>query len=204
MTDNSEESQLVYICEQLQLCMLPALKEDLDEVQLLPEHFQNYNSVLRQELPKLYDVLQQIENIILQDAAQLKLRTQLVLLLCELTATPTVYKLSADAEAELDNANRLLQKVSVGCHSAEATHIFSYYEQHLQGNCWKRQLGATHGYVRYLEYCCTGDARFPAKLITFSLAVGLNFRECYQLEYKQLGVRIFQILLQHGLVIFKS
>lgn len=36
------------------------------------------------------------------------------------------------------------------------------------------------------------------RMLTFSLAVGLNVRESFQPEYKQLGVRIFTLMLRHG------
>lgn len=66
MESDTNERQLNFIIEQVQLCMLPALKENLDDVQLLPAHFESYHSLLRQELPKLYDVLQQNEQILLK------------------------------------------------------------------------------------------------------------------------------------------
>lgn len=67
MKSDTNERQLTFISEQVQLCMLPALKENLDDVQLLPAHFESYHSLLRQELPKLYDVLQQNEHILFKD-----------------------------------------------------------------------------------------------------------------------------------------
>lgn len=42
----------------------------------------------------------------------------------------------------------------------------------------------------------------PTQLLTFSLAVGLNVRESFQSEYKQLGVRILTLILKDGVRIF--
>jgi len=58
------DRELALISDLVKLCMLPALKQDLDEVQLLPAHFESYHSLLRQELPRLYDLLQQHEEIL--------------------------------------------------------------------------------------------------------------------------------------------
>lgn len=78
MESDTNQRQLTFISEQVQLCMLPALKENLDDVQLLPAHFESYHSLLRQELPKLYDVLQQNEHILFKDNSCQKVRLKLV------------------------------------------------------------------------------------------------------------------------------
>lgn len=190
------DRELALISDLVKLCMLPALKQDLDEVQLLPAHFESYHSLLRQELPRLYDLLQQHEEI-LSNTAYHELHAQLVLLLCELTATPTIYQLDG-TESLLQNANQVLRKLTSICQTAEENYIFTYYEQKLHKDCWKKQLGAVHGFVRYLEYYYANDNKMSNKRLTFSLAMGLNVRECYQSDYKQLGVRIFSRMLSHS------
>lgn len=80
-----------------------------------------------------------------------QLRAQFVLLLCELTASPTIYKINAESEYLLQNANQLLGKLFCLCRKCEHAYIFNYYEQKLHKDSWKRQLGAVHGFVRYLE-----------------------------------------------------
>ncbi|KAH8409668.1 hypothetical protein KR222_001438, partial [Zaprionus bogoriensis] len=197
MSGDANERQFAFLSEQVQLCMLPALKQDLDEVQLLPAHFEGYHSLLQQELPKLYDVLQQNETVLMRDSDYQKLRAQLVLLLCELSATPTIYKLPEGAAHLLQNAKQLLEKLLAVCQAEEEAHIFQYYQQKLHKDCWKRQLGAVHAYVRYLEHF-TKQHKMPLRTLTFSLAMGLNVRECYQPEYKQLGLRVFSSMLNHG------
>lgn len=69
MTIDSKERHFTFLCEQVQLCMLPALNKDLDDVQILPAHFESYHNLLRQELPKLYDVLQRNEEILFNDSS---------------------------------------------------------------------------------------------------------------------------------------
>lgn len=58
---------IALLSEQIQICMLPSLKVDLDEVQTLPMHFKDYHSMLEQELPKLYDLLHKNEVVLLND-----------------------------------------------------------------------------------------------------------------------------------------
>lgn len=66
-SSNASDPQLAFIRDQVQLCMLPSLKKDLDEVQVLPAHFEAYHFMLKQELPKLYDLLQRNEDVLLND-----------------------------------------------------------------------------------------------------------------------------------------
>ncbi|XP_023170986.2 uncharacterized protein LOC111599551 isoform X2 [Drosophila hydei] len=198
MASDTNESQLAFISEQVQICMLPSLNADLDEVQTLPVHFEAYHSMLEQELPKLYDLLQRNEDVLLNNIAYPEIRAQLVLLLCELTASPTIYTLNGECEQLLQNANELLRKLSPFWRNAEENLIFKYYEKKLHKDCWKRQLGAVHGYVRYLEHRHINNIQMPTQLLTFSLAVGLNVRESFQSEYKQLGVRILTLILKDG------
>ncbi|XP_060648876.1 LOW QUALITY PROTEIN: uncharacterized protein LOC132786379 [Drosophila nasuta] len=196
-TELSEE-QLAIIVNQVQLCMLPALKENLDEVQLLPEHLKTYHLLLRQELPRLFDLIHKHEDIFTNKAFYKELRQLLVLLLCELSASSTIYKLDVDATNLLQTVDRLLKKLETCCQLGEEAAIFTYYEQKLHKDCWKRELGAVHGYERYLEHCCANEVKMTKKLLTFSLAVGLNVRECHLPEYKHLGVRIFARMLSSG------
>ncbi|EDW15047.2 uncharacterized protein LOC6573518 [Drosophila mojavensis] len=189
---------IALISEQIQICMLPSLKVDLDEVQTLPTHFKDYHCMLEQELPKLYDLLHKNEVVLLHDLPYQEIRAKLVLLLCELTASPTIYRLNSDQEPLQQNANQLLRKLASSCNKAEENFIFKYYEEKLHKGCWKRQPGAVHGYVRYLEHRHVNDVKMSMRMLTFSLAVGLNVRESFQPEYKQLGVRIFTLMLRHG------
>lgn len=78
MSRDSSERHFAFLSEQVQLCMLPSLKKDLDDVQLLPAHFESYHSLLEHELPKLYDVLQQNEDILFNDNSYHEVRLMLV------------------------------------------------------------------------------------------------------------------------------
>ncbi|EDV93780.1 uncharacterized protein LOC6563944 [Drosophila grimshawi] len=198
MNFDANDPELAFISDQVQLCMLPALKKDLDSVQLLPSHFETYHSLLQQELPKLYDLLQRNKDIISNDVPNHQLRAQLILLLCELIASPTIYSLIGEAALLLRNADEYLGNLLSICHNAEESHIFCYYEQKLHKDCWKRQLGAVHGFASYLQKRYANDVKMSTKMITFSVAVGLNVRECFQSEYKQLGARIFSHMLQNS------
>ncbi|XP_030370084.1 uncharacterized protein LOC115620801 isoform X1 [Scaptodrosophila lebanonensis] len=189
------------LADLVEICMLPALKENLDQLRLEPEHFGNYRAHLKAHLPILYDLLQSTEDTWLNgaDPAQKQLRANLVLLLCELTAVKDILELEIRDKFVLDNANKLLNKLSQRLDSDVQAQIIKYYEEKLHKDCWKRQLGATHGFIRYLEcQYSASDASMSTNMMTFTLAVGLNVRECYEILYKELGVRIFLLMLTHN------
>lgn len=79
------------------------------------------------------------------------MRAELVILFCELTASPNLYTLENNTDHLLNNASELLKNLLSVCRTEEESHIFSYYEEKLRKDCWKRQLGAVHGYVRFME-----------------------------------------------------
>jgi len=41
-------------------------------------------------------------------------------------------------------------------------------------------------------------SRMPTQMLAFALSVGLNVRECYDSIYKQLGVKIFSVMLKYS------
>lgn len=57
--DDTTEALATHICELLEFYMLPELKEDLDNIQLETSQFDSYHSLLIQDLPKLYDLVQE-------------------------------------------------------------------------------------------------------------------------------------------------
>lgn len=59
MTCETTEALATHMCELVQFYMLPELKEDLDNVQLEASQFESYHSLLIQDLPKLYDMVQE-------------------------------------------------------------------------------------------------------------------------------------------------
>ncbi|XP_017058681.1 uncharacterized protein LOC108099586 [Drosophila ficusphila] len=195
MTCDSTEALVAHMCELVQFYMLPELKEDLDNIQLEASQFASYHSLLIQDLPKLYDLVQEF----LQksgDAGHEELRVKLILLLCELTAAPTVYQLKNDTENLLRNANELAKKLSSNWWESTNVQILKYYEQKLHRTCWKKQLGAVHGFGRYLELRYSNKSRMTTQMLAFALSVGLNVRECYDSIYKELGVKIFSVMLK--------
>jgi len=58
-TDDTTEALVAHMCELVQFYMLPELKEDLDNIQLEASQFESYHSLLTQDLPKLYDLVQE-------------------------------------------------------------------------------------------------------------------------------------------------
>ncbi|XP_033245179.1 uncharacterized protein LOC117187176 isoform X1 [Drosophila miranda] len=197
MTCDTTEALVAHMCDVVQFYMLPELKEDLDNVQLAPSQFESYHVLLANELPKFYDLVQEFLQKT-NNAGHEELRVQIVMLLCELTAAPTVYQLNDGSGNLLRNANKLGRTLSDTWGESMDAHILKNYEKKLQKNCWKRQLGAVHGFARYLELRYTKDDKMTTQMLAFSLSVGLNVRECYDFVYKQLGVQIFSIMLKHG------
>ncbi|XP_026834514.1 uncharacterized protein LOC6552502 isoform X1 [Drosophila erecta] len=192
--DDTTEALVAHMCELVEFYMLPELKEDLDNIQLDTCQFESYHSLLIQDLPKLYDLVQEF----LQksgDAGHEELRVKLLLLICELTASPTIYQLKDDSDNLLRNANELARKLSSYWWESTDVQVLKYYERKLHRDCWKKQLGAVHGFGRYLELRYRRKSRMPTQMLAFALSVGLNVRECFDPIYKQLGVNIFSILL---------
>ncbi|XP_039493578.1 uncharacterized protein LOC120453109 [Drosophila santomea] len=193
--DDTTEALVTHMCELVEFYMLPELKEDLDNIQLETSQFESYHSLLIQDLPKLYDLVQEF----LQksgDAGHEELRVKLLLLICELTASPTIYQLKDDSGNLLRNANELARKLSSNWWESTDAQILKYYEKKLHRDCWKKQLGAVHGFGRYLELRYGKKSRMPTQMLAFALSVGLNVRECYDPIYKQLGVKIFSVMLK--------
>ncbi|XP_068155601.1 uncharacterized protein [Drosophila tropicalis] len=200
MTRESSENErlMEHLSDLIQLCMLPELKEDLDSIQLQPSHFDSHHNVWRQELPKLYDLVQSFLQEHEEDSRRQKLRAQLVLLLCELTASPTVYQFKHGPESLIQNSFELLKRLTTSCQGPVDSHIFKYYEEKLHKNSWKRHIGAVSGFVEYLQLRYVGDVKMTTQMLAFSLSVGLNVRECYDTVYKQLGARIFSVMLKQS------
>ncbi|SPP80167.1 uncharacterized protein LOC117583492 [Drosophila guanche] len=197
MTWDTTEALAAHMCDVVHFYMLPELKEDLDSVQLETSHFESYHALLTHELPKFYDLVQEFLQKT-NNAGHEELRVQIVMLLCELTASPTVYQLKDESRNLLRNAHKLGRKLSETWGESMDTQILKTYEKKLHKDCWKRQLGAVHGFARYLELRYTKDDKMTTQMVAFSLSVGLNVRECYDFVYKQLGVQIFSIILKHG------
>ncbi|XP_017000307.2 uncharacterized protein [Drosophila takahashii] len=193
--DDTTEALVAHMCELVQFYMLPELKEDLDSIPLEASQFESYHSLLIQDLPKLYDLVQEF----LQksgDGGHEEMRVNLLLLICELTASPTIYQLK-DGNL-LRNANELAKKLSSNWWQSTDVQVLKYYEKKLHRDCWKKQLGAVHGFGRYLELRYGDKSRMPTRMLAFALSVGLNVRECYDPIYKQLGVKIFSVMLKYS------
>ncbi|XP_017078804.1 uncharacterized protein LOC108112916 isoform X2 [Drosophila eugracilis] len=193
--DDKTEALVAHMCDLVQFYMLPELKEDLDNIQLDPSQFESYHALLVQDLPKLYDLVQEF----LQkdgDAGHEELKVKLLLLICELTASPTIYQLKDDSGNLLKNANELARQLSSKWWESTDVQMLKYYEKKLHRDCWKKQLGAVHGFGRYMELRYGDKSRMPTQMLAFALSVGLNVRECYDPTYKQLGVKIFSVMLK--------
>ncbi|KQS39424.1 uncharacterized protein Dere_GG15752, isoform B [Drosophila erecta] len=174
--DDTTEALVAHMCELVEFYMLPELKEDLDNIQLDTCQFESYHSLLIQDLPKLYDLVQEF----LQksgDAGHEELRVKLLLLICELTASPTIYQLKDDSDNLLRNANELARKLSSYWWESTDVQVLKYYERKLHRDCWKKQLGAVHGFGRYLE-----DPKDIQELNVHSVIYDHALKDAYNME----------------------
>lgn len=70
------------------------------------------------------------------------------MLLCEITSPESIFKL--DRPELIKNAERILESHGNLTKEVEQL-VFHYYEEKLHKQNWKRQLGAIHGFAKYLE-----------------------------------------------------
>ncbi|KAI8115236.1 hypothetical protein CVS40_12515 [Lucilia cuprina] len=191
----------------LDSCLLPQLQHDLDSIPIEREHFTTYHECLELQLPLLYDWIQQQPNIFVwndeEKGAKLEIKTKLIVLLCEITSSNTIYQLNR--KDLISNAERVLQNTAKLTNELDES-LFKYYEDKLHKDKWKRQLGAVNGFVKYLEYrfnnALDHDSKMSQKFLMFCLSVALNVRTCYETHYKTLSTIIFLIMLQQGVNIF--
>ncbi|KAI8115234.1 hypothetical protein FF38_03809 [Lucilia cuprina] len=187
----------------LDSCLLPQLQHDLDSIPIEREHFTTYHECLELQLPLLYDWIQQQPNIFVwndeEKGAKLEIKTKLIVLLCEITSSNTIYQLNR--KDLISNAERVLQNTAKLTNELDES-LFKYYEDKLHKDKWKRQLGAVNGFVKYLEYrfnnALDHDSKMSQKFLMFCLSVALNVRTCYETHYKTLSTIIFLIMLQQG------
>ncbi|XP_023300482.2 uncharacterized protein LOC111682719 [Lucilia cuprina] len=185
----------------LDSCLLPQLQHDLDSIPIEREHFTTYHECLELQLPLLYDWIQQQPNIFVwnDEGANLEIKTKLIVLLCEITSSNTIYQLNR--KELISNAERVLQNTLKLTNELDES-LFKYYEDKLHKDKWKRQLGAVNGFVKYLEYrfynALDHDSKMSQKFLMFCLSVALNVRTCYETHYKTLSTTIFLIILQQG------
>ncbi|XP_037816135.1 uncharacterized protein LOC119606653 [Lucilia sericata] len=189
----------------LDSCLLPQLKHDLDSIPIEREHFTTYHDCLELQLPLLYDwIQQQPNNFVWTDeesceGAKLEIETKLIVLLCEISSSNTIYQLNR--KELISNAERVLQNTPKLTKELDES-LFKYYEDKLHNDKWKRQLGAVNGFVKYLEFrFCNAldhDRKMSQKFLMFCLSVALNLRTCYETHYKTLSTTIFLIMLQQG------
>ncbi|XP_028899019.2 uncharacterized protein LOC105216768 isoform X2 [Zeugodacus cucurbitae] len=186
---------LKYLQELVSSCFLPALKEDLDNVPLNSEHFGSYRQALEIQLPVLYDLLQQNRHWIFSREVQesYELFANVIILLSEINAVPTVYRLSNENIQR--NAHNILQEhAPINIADVEQI-VFEYYQNKLIKDVWKKQLGSLHGFVRYLEY---SSGTLPKRWVNFCLSVGLTVRESHEPTCKRIGIVIFALILKSG------
>ncbi|XP_065360861.1 uncharacterized protein LOC135954594 [Calliphora vicina] len=192
------------ISDLLKSCLLPELQLDLDSIPIEREHFKTYHDGLKIQLPLLYDwIQQQPNNLVWNDEAteitKQEIQACLIVLLCEISFPNSIFQLN---QTELIlNAERILENTRELSKEVEEL-IIKYYEEKLHKDKWKRQLGAVHGFVKYLEFRFyhAQDRKkcISQKFLTFCLSVALNIRSCYETHYKTLSTSIFLIMLNRG------
>ncbi|XP_011213481.3 uncharacterized protein LOC105233192 [Bactrocera dorsalis] len=188
---------LKYLKELISSCFLPALKEDLDNVPLSSEHFGSYRNALEIQLPILYDLLQKNRHWIFggEDQESYEVFANVIILLCEINAASTIYRLSNENIQR--NANSILQEHTPVNIADVENIVFEFYQSKFKKDVWKKQLGSLHGYVRYLELQYSSQT-LPRRWVNFCLSVGLTVRESHEPTCKRIGILIFAMILQSG------
>ncbi|XP_017489092.1 PREDICTED: uncharacterized protein LOC108377345 [Rhagoletis zephyria] len=178
-------------------CFVPVLKQDLDDVPLQSDHFNEYRNVLELQLPILYDLLQQKQEWIFgsDEPEACETLANLLVLLCEVTAQNTIYGLSHESIER--NGNRVLREHIPLQRMVVERIIFEFYQKKLRKDVWKRQLGSIHGFLRFLQLQYSGQM-LPKQWVHFCLSVGLTVRESHDPTCKKIGVLIFQLILNSG------
>lgn len=69
-------------------------------------------------------------------------------MLCELSSPVAIFKLNTNELVK--HGERILQNSSY-LHKELEELIFKYYEEKLHAGKWKKQLGAVHSFVKYLQ-----------------------------------------------------
>lgn len=189
--------RLKYLKELVSSCFLPALKEDLDNMPLSSEHFSSYRKVLEIQLPILYDLLQQNQNWIFrtEDQESYEVFANVIILLSEINAAPTIYRLSNENIQR--NANNILQEHTPINITDVEKFVFEFYQNKLKKDIWKKQLGSLQGFLRYLELQYSSRT-LPKRWVNFCLSVGLTVRESHEPNCKRIGILIFTVILKSG------
>ncbi|XP_054725801.1 uncharacterized protein LOC129235788 [Anastrepha obliqua] len=187
-------SEVQHLQDLIASSFVPALKNDLDDTPLQSEQFNEYRKYLELQVPILYDLLQQKQQWIFESEEQEAFETlaNLLALLCEITATSTIYRLSDEKIQR--NANRILREQLPIKTVAVEQLIFTFYQEKLNKVKWKKQLGAVHGFLQFLQlqYCAQ---TIPKQWVNFCLSIGLTVRESHEPTCKRMGILIFQLLL---------
>uniref|UniRef100_A0A1I8QDE9 Uncharacterized protein n=1 Tax=Stomoxys calcitrans TaxID=35570 RepID=A0A1I8QDE9_STOCA len=186
--------------------LLPELKQDLDSIPIEKEHFKSYHDCLQVQLAILYDWVQQEQPRLwtitdeTNESVNLKeIQANLIILLCEVTGPDYLHTL--DNSDLIDNAERILAKF--GKIELEVQElILKYYQEKLHKDSWKKQLGAIHGFIKYLKFLFPDipghDNHMNYNYLMFCLSVGLNIRTCYETHYKLLSTNVFLTMLNVG------
>uniref|UniRef100_A0A1A9V3E3 Uncharacterized protein n=1 Tax=Glossina austeni TaxID=7395 RepID=A0A1A9V3E3_GLOAU len=138
-------------------CLLPELKEDFDSALINKECFKSYYECLMIQLPGLFDWMHEQEKWLFSskesDEEKQDIQGQLIILLSELSELSSfeaIYSWDSNSQL-LTHAERFLNRFEIRMSPKAEGIILNYYEEKLHKDRWKRNLGAIHGFARYLE-----------------------------------------------------
>lgn len=193
------EDKLKYLGDLLKSSLLPELVQDIGIEPIESKHFDTFRQSLEVTLVQVFDIIHHNEDILYNTEKEtLLIRQDFILLLCEQTALRTLFQIKN--KLLMDNISHLINKHFMKMINNDRekllNSLFLYYKERLRTTCWKKHLGAVHGFDRFCElYFRENKNELSSELATFLLSVGLLLEEFYDPIYREMGFKVLNIIL---------
>lgn len=181
--------------ELIESCLLPELVQDVEDLPIHADNFEEFKKSLNYNLPLVLDHLSNQELIyhLNQDDDDdiLQLRCQLIMLLCEQAPIGQPFRVNSNSDKLWTG---LRSKAAPLITPGSLAKCLQLYKDKLMEGRWKRNLGSTYGFVHFAELHLKNiDPDLPTTL--FVLAIASQFMECIHAEIKQLALSLYKLIL---------
>ncbi|XP_037911190.1 uncharacterized protein LOC119651609 [Hermetia illucens] len=201
MQGRKEDKMFLYgrLCLLLDESLVPELLHDIDTHYIQDNYYDVFRTnSLDPQLSEIFALLSDQQHLLYKtESRAFDLRRLLILLLCEQTASGTIFQ--TKIKSYLNKLNGLVAK-----HFQRILHddenvvdaVFDYYKGKLRRNHWKKEIGSIHGFQRFcqLHYELHGNQLNKDQCL-FALSVAHLFEEHYQPSYKEMGFRLINTVL---------
>lgn len=194
----------MFLAKIIPTCLVPALKVSVDDQQILKEHFEEFINAITYSLPQLLDSISHSDLIAEPNEESLELvldiRRDLMLLICEQSLSES--GISAHFQIEGDLYRNILkeigEKLLLNDRHNVALKIFNKYQALLGEGKWKREYGASFGFVRYCDmYYAHASSKANVQEIMFILSIAAQFLENFNVDHKFLGLKLSDIIIEN-------